>query len=451
MIKLATKEDAERQPPHSLEMEQAVLGCVFIAPRLLPELGPLKVDDFFIPVHREIYDAMLEVERRGRPIDPLTVGDELKAKGMFGRLEGGLSYLNALADAVPTPENLRHYIGVVATRAIQRRVIAAAGLAMSRAYGDVHDCEDFLSDVRQQFASIENGADQRPVRVGDVIDTIVDSIENRAERPGDYFVTTGFRVFQDKIGGLRGGNLIVVATNPGKGKSAWMLDVLMHNAEIGVPSLVFSYEMSLEENIERMLAKKASVNGRRVATGRMTGPEWQRIHGAVRAIRDLPIYVDTRHHKIGRICSEYRRWRSKQKAPKAIGAVDYLGLIETQDDGEHRNDEIGRMTRGLKKLATDTGDPILLLAQLNRKNVSEGRKPMISDLRDSGCIEQDANTVIFPWWDGVPPLTGKHPASLIVGKNRGGAVGEVDLEWEAEFVRFSDPGDYEPLQGSLIQ
>lgn len=443
---------APRVPPHSIEAEKATLGSVLLKPSALDEIADLAVDDFFLPAHREIFEAMLELDRRGRPIEIVQLTDELRARGMLPRLEGGETYLLALANSVSLGDQARHFASIVAKKAQLRRLIQACAEISAGAYSDPYDTQELLAEARQKVSRIEcDGTGGGPIHIGQNLDATLASMENRATDPAGYFVTTGLRAFDDQIGGMRGGNLIVIATRPGMGKSAWMLDILMHGAITGVPSLLFSMEMNEQEIHERAITKHASVNGRKVVAGKLSSDDWAKVDSSANRIRHMPIWLDTRFLSAQRICSEARRWRAQQKAPRAIIAIDYLGLVQSVDSDErNRAQELGAMTRAFKKLATELNDPVFLLSQLNRENVKAQRRPKVSDLRDSGAIEQDANTVIFPWWDTPPPTftvddTGKprrHPAVMIVDKNRGGPTGEVAVDWIPEFVRFEDTEEY---------
>lgn len=453
MLQLASVPQSARVPPHSIEAERICLGSVLITQELFDVVAQLQVDDFFLPAHREIFESMLELKRRGREIEVIGLIDELKARGMLPRLESGETYLLTLADSVPSTTNVAYYVRMVGDRSMQRRLIVAAAQITSAAYGEIHDVGELLADARQKITAIEaDGRSAGPTRIGDDLPATLTSIENRATNPGGYFVTTGIRAFDEEIGGLRGGNLIVVATRPGMGKSAWVLDVLINGARmpVSVPSLLFSMEMNRVEIHERTLAKDASVNGRKLVTGVLSSEEWTKVDASAQRIGKMPIWLDTRTLTAQRICSEARRWRAQQKAKRAIIAIDYLGLVQSDDhDERNRAQEIAVMTRAFKQLANELDDPVFLLAQLNREVIKTTRRPQISDLRDSGSIEQDANTVIFPWWDSQPPAIGRHPAVLIVGKNRGGPIGEVAVDWLPEFIRFEDTVENQDRQRSF--
>jgi replicative DNA helicase len=465
----------DRSPPHSLPAEKSVLGSVLIKPAVFDDVAAdLAVDDFFLPAHREVFDAMLALTKRKRAIDMVGLSDELLARGMLSRLEGGDLYLSELANSTPTAENVSHYVRTVREKATLRRLIATCGEIQSRAYG-ADDVEGLLEEARAKVVAIDvSDVRSGPTVIGDTVQATLDSIETRSHAPADFFLPTGYREFDEQIGGIRGGNLVTIAARPGKGKSAMLLDILLHNAERGIPVLLFSYEMTKMEIVERALANRSSVDGRSVVSGYLKGPEWVAITSAASKLSTLPFWLVDESLPFERLMTVARRWAASQRVTgdaagkrklAAIG-VDYLGLMELKARQENRAAEISIMTRGLKKLASDLKVPVIEAAQLNRENEKTGGMPMLSHLRDSGSIEQDSNMVLFPWtddaaheagkaadwWPGELPPYGQQPALIIVGKNRGGPVGRVPVIWESRYVRFRDRADYsrEPVQEDLL-
>lgn len=444
---------AARTPPHSLEAEKSALGSVFIKPAAFEELADLNADDFFLPAHRDILDAMRAVYGRGRPPhDVIEVAEELKANGMLTRLEGGQSYLNDLANAVPTAENVEHYVRIVSDRAVLRRLITTCAEIQSAAYAQFYDVPGFVDEARAKLAAIETNKGDGATLIGDMVEPTLISIQQRLQHKADYFVPTHLAQFNDKVGGMRGGNLIVVAGRPGHGKSAFTLDVMIGAAHAGIPGWMWSGEMTKMENTERALAKEGEVNGKDIITGRLGADAWKRLHKASGQIADLPLWFDTDDMTAPRICSQIRRWYYRQRVIVrdgsrrriAIAAVDYAGLVKSTGKQETRALEIGELTGSLKRLASELDIPIVLVSQLNRESEKAGREPRLSDLRESGSIEQDANMVLFPYWDGDPPRDEDHPARIIIGKNRGGPVGHIDCKWRSRFVKFVDDPDYVP-------
>lgn len=462
-----------RTPPHSLEAERSVLGAVFIKPAALDDCDILHIDDFFLPAHREIFEAMRAVAKAGKPVDVLIVADELKAAGQLSRLDGGIAYLSDLANAVPTAENVGHYATIVRDAAVKRRLIAAASEILSTSYGGAVEADEALADARAKIANIELvDASSGPTAIGDEIGATLDSIEHRGERPDDYFMPTGLRAFDDHVGGIRGGNLITIAARPGKGKSALALQILIHNAFRGVPCLLFSFEMSKAEIVERAIAQHASIDGRAITSGRLRGPEWIAINDSARRLSTLPLWLVDKPMKLDRMLSNARRWTARQRVKAdqqglkklAVVCCDYLGLIESSGAAETRALEVGAMTRGLKQFAAEEEIPVIEVSQLNRDSEKEGGAPKLSHLRDSGSIEQDSNMVLFPifeevtgpkppdWWPAADlPQAPDLPAAVIVGKNRGGPIGRVPAIWQPRYVRFVDLPDYDhqPTQEEL--
>jgi len=419
-------------PPHSIDAEKAVLGSVLIKPTVFSELaGMLATDDFFIPAHREIWDAMRECDRRGT-LDVLTVMDELRVRGMIQRLDGGEGYMLELSGAVPTAESARHYTELVRERAVRRRLIALATETAMRAAGSA-ELGELLAETRASIDALEVPADDGPVRVGDALDEAKDAIEARAKNTRTGSVPTGLMSLDGMLGGLRPGQQIVVAANPGGGKSSLAWVTAIRAAMAGVPALCFSLEMSRQELIERALTFVGEVPG--ITNGDVDLAKWDKIHKADRQIRGIPLWVDDRKLSVGRIAAEARRWRSRYaRGGLALLVVDYLGLVRSDGRAENRQLEVAAMSRAFKVLAGDLKCPLILVAQLNRQNVTGGvpRMPVLSDLRDSGAIEQDADIVLFPWIQGAD-------TQIIIAKHRNGETGIVkQVRWRGDLMAFFD-------------
>jgi len=440
-----------RTPPHNLEAERATLGSVLMQPTALDELSEMKVDDFFLPAHREIFEAMLEVTRRGSVLDVITLADELKP--ILTRLEGGETYLLQLANAVATGDSIRHYARIVANKAIQRRLIVACTAIASQAQGDFFDVVELLTDARAQLAAIElPSGTTGPVRISDELYEALSEIERRAANPERHFVLTGIQAFDREISGLCAETLILIAGRPSKGKSALLLNFAQRAARNNIPTLVFSLEMGRLLLIFRALAFEALVNGRSIISGQVSGPEWIRLQSAASRLSTDNLSIDDRSG-LSRfaIAAEARRWRAANPSAQALVLVDYLSLVKRTGDVREQQEELGEITADMKKLAKELKLPVVLAAQLNRDSEKENRRPQLKDLRGSGAIEQDADVVIFPWWQGEAPRYGRHPASLIVGKNRNGPTADIEVDWLPEYTMFTDREDLpEPQQRSLL-
>ncbi len=444
-----------RVPPHSVEAERACLGSVLIKPTCLDELAELVPVDFFTPAHADVFEAMRAVSGRGRTVDVVTLGEELSARGLLARLEGGTTFLVGLANATPTAENVKHYAATVAAKAALRRAIAICGEVASAAYGNVGAVDEFLADARQKFSGIEIEGFEGPVSVPDDVDRVVKDMDKRGRNPERYLISTGIDSLDGIITGLLPQTVTIIAANPSRGKTAWALNTVIRAAtRQKVPCLFFSLEMSRAQIIERALAFQTRINGRAITQGKLSQEQWYSVGNTAFEWQKakIPIWIDERVHASSRLCAVARRWRAQRRAERlaagltdaeadlAVVAIDYLGLVKGDDDSESRRTEVASMSRAFKRLAKTEKLAVILCAQLNRQNMKEGtpRAPNLSDLRDAGEIEQDADVVLFPWWEGTPPDFGPFDAEILVRKNRNGPTGEAPIVWEREFMTFGD-------------
>lgn len=435
---------SDRQTPSSPDAEKAALGCVLIRPAAWDELAEAVGDDFLVPIHREIFEAMRGLAGRRVTVDHVSLGDELKIRGAADRLPGGYGYLVELARAVGSVDSAPHYIRTVIAKATLRRTIAACADIVSSAYGPVDDVEEFLAETRAKLSAVEMRSAGGFVRMGDDMDKVLADIEGRGKDPDSYIVRTGLTELDAAIGGLRGSQLIAVGGNPGHGKTALAWEFMINAATTGIPGALVSLEMKRPEMIERAISKRARVDGRDIVAGRVDFEDWKRIQAPqTQDLRDLPVWINDRKLSARRICSEVRRWASRQASKMKLVVIDYLGLVRHEQEGQNRAREVGEMAEAFKALAKELDAPVVLCAQLNRENTKGGkdgkaRPPVMSDFRDSGEIEQAADVVLFPWWEGTPKVGTPHPANIIIGKQRNGPQGSVKCQWEREFTTFSD-------------
>jgi replicative DNA helicase len=473
MLELATANPApaQRTPPHNLDAEKSVLGAVLIKPAAFDEVATnLQVDDFFLPAHREIFEAMLALDKRRQPLDIIAVADELKTRGMLPRLEGGESYLLALANAVPTAENILHYARLVREKATLRRLIAACAEVQSSAYGDFGEFEPFLDEAETKiFKVAQQNRRESYASTGDLMEEVLHNLEVRtAERKAVTGVPTGFTKLDDITAGLQRENLIIVAARPGGGKTSWAVNVAMH-AALGhkIPVLIFSLEMSKFELMERMLAGEARIDSSKIKRGFLEYADWKnKIHPASGRLAAAPILIDDSSAiSIMEIRAKARRFRSDVRyfpppppvseghappPPLGLVVVDYLQLARgtsTRRD-DNRQQEIADISRGLKALAKDLKIPIIAISQLNREvEKREQGKPKLSDLRESGSIEQDADLVLFIHREdmaGGDTPDAANPtavAEIIIGKHRNGGTGAVKMTFIKEYTRFENYAD----------
>jgi replicative DNA helicase len=446
-----------RQPPHNLEAERSALGGVLVKPSAFDEMATtITPDDFLLPAHREIFESMLALDKRRQPIDVISLGDELKNRGSLGRLENGQAYLIELANTVPSAENIAHYARLVQEKATLRRLIAACAEIQSRAYGEFGDYEQFLDESESlvfQVAQKNRRENARPI--GEIMSEVLETIDARArESKSVTGVPTGFTKLDEITAGLQPENLIVVAARPGVGKTSWAMNVATHAAlEHKIPVLIFSLEMSRNELIERILAGEARIDSNRMRRGMIEYSEWKnKIYPAGNRISQAPILIDDSPGvNILELRAKARRFRSDPRffPPKngerqlGLVVIDYLqlahGLGGRKDDSRER--EIAEISRGLKGLAKELHIPIIAVSQLNRSvEKREDKTPQLSDLRESGAIEQDADIIIFIHRDEMynPDPAGRGKALLKIGKNRAGPTGEVDLTFIREYTKFEN-------------
>jgi replicative DNA helicase len=451
-----------RSPPQNLDAERSALGGVLVKPSAIDDLlTGLAADDFFLPAHREVFEAMLAIDKRQQPIDVISLADELKTRGTLPRLEGGESYLVTLAQGVPTAENIEHYIRLVREKATLRRMITTCAEIQSRAYGEFGNYEEFLDEAENAvFKVAQQTRKESYSSVADMMSEVLENIEERArERKEITGLPTGFTKFDQMTAGLQPENLIVVAARPGVGKTSWAVNVAMNAALIHkMPVLIFSLEMSKYELMERMLAGEARIDSARLKRGHIEYSDWKnRIYPAGNRLAQAPILIDdSGAPSILDMRAKARRFRSDQryfppgsqdtagnKHPLGLIVVDYLQLARggggRKDDSRER--EIADISRGLKTLAKDLKLPIIAVSQLNRSlEKREDKRPQLSDLRESGAIEQDADMIVFIHRDEMfnPESAERGKAELIVGKHRHGPTGTVPLTWIREYTRFEN-------------
>jgi replicative DNA helicase len=445
-----------RQPPHNLDAERSALGGVLVKPSAFDEMATtITADDFLLPAHREIFAAMLELDKRRQPIDVVSLGDELKNRGSLARLENGQAYLIELANAVPTAENIAHYARLVQEKATLRRLIAACAEIQSRAYGEFGDYEQFLDESERmvfQVAQKNRRENARPI--GEIMSEVLENIDARArESKAVTGVPTGFKKLDEITAGFQPENLIIVAARPGVGKTSWALNVASYAAlNHKIPVFVFSLEMSKHELIERLLAGEARIDSNRMRRGMIEYSEWKnKIYPAGNRIAQAPILIDDSPGvNILELRAKARRFRSDPRffppqkdgpAPLGLIVIDYLQLAHGLGGRreESREREIADISRGLKALAKELHVPIIAVSQLNRSvEKREDKTPQLSDLRESGAIEQDADIILFIHRDEMynSDPSGRGKALLKIGKNRAGPTGEVDLTFIREYTRF---------------
>lgn len=434
--------DLGKVPPHDIEAEQAVIGSMLTDKDAVAScIEVLKEEDFYREDNRAIYLAILNLYNRAEPIDIITVKAELESMGKFEQV-GGLEYLAELPEKVPTTANAMKYIKIVEEKSMLRRLIKTANEIIELGYDPTEDVEDVMENAEKKIFNIMQDKNQKgytPIK-----DVLVDSFTQLEElynrKQHITGVPTGFSELDYKTAGLHGSELILIAARPAMGKSAFALNIATNAAlRDNVPVAIFSLEMSKEQMVNRILCSEAMVDSNKVRTGKLEEEDWAKLAGAIGPLSDSQIYIDDTP---GISVMEIRAKCRKLKLEKNIGLVviDYLQLVQASNKRNgSREQEISEISRSLKILAKELDVPVVALSQLSRAvEQRPDHRPMLSDLRESGAIEQDADIVMFLYRDDYynEESEKKDIAEVIIAKHRGGSTGTVDLLWMGNYTKF---------------
>ncbi len=430
-------------PPNNQDAERSVLGAMIQDPeamQLSQEL--LTAAAFYQPAHREIFDAMVQLSLSGRPVDLLTVDEELTRRGTVEGI-GGSTYLVQLLQYVPTTANIRAYIQIVDEKYTLRQLIECANEIQRDAYGQQMPLDEMLSSVEKRVfdISMRKGGTDTLVHIRDVLTGTLATIDKLVKLKGAVSgVPTGYAALDEILTGFHEGELIVIGARPSMGKSSIALNLAQNAAIRGKKSVaLFSLEMPREQLAMRMLCTEASVDMQSVRHGRLTDDEWMRLTMAMGPIAASDVYLDeTSGITPSQLRSRCRRLMTERGLDMII--VDYLQLMASDKRSENRQNEVSDISRALKGIAMELKIPLVACAQLSRANAQRAEKrPQLSDLRDSGSIEQDADVVMFLHREDYynPETAEKNVAELIVQKNRNGPIDTVKLAWLAQFTKFA--------------
>jgi replicative DNA helicase len=441
--------DALKLPPHSLEAEQSVLGGMLLDNEAVDRIGDvLAPNDFYSDAHRLIYDHATRLVADGRPADVVTVAESLQGLQKLDYV-GGLAYLGALVQNVPTAANIRHYAAIVRERSVLRQLAATAGDIADLAYNPMgRTARDVLDQAETRVMHIaEQGArgQQQFREIGTLLSEVVERIEALYSRDDPSEVTgvpTGFSDLDRMTSGLQPGDLVVVAGRPSMGKTALAVNIGEHVAlAAGLPVVIFSMEMGATQLAMRLIGSVGKLDQHKLRTGRLSSEDWEKLTVALGRLNDAPILIDeTPALTAMEVRSRARRMR-KQYGKLGLIIVDYLQLMQASSTGENRATEISEISRGMKALAKELQVPVMALSQLNRSlEQRPNKRPVMSDLRESGAIEQDADVILFIYRDEVynPDSPDKGTAEIIIGKQRNGPIGTVRLTFLGEYTRFEN-------------
>jgi replicative DNA helicase len=445
-----TQVEALKVPPHSLEAEQSVLGGLLLDNAAADQVGDVLVaDDFYSDAHRIVFNAIMGMIDDNKPADVVTVGERLSSLKKFDYV-GGMAYLGALVENVPTAANIRRYAQIVRNHAILRRLAAAGGEIADAAYNPLgRDVREILDQAETKvFEIAEHGArgQQGLQELQPILTQTIERIEllYKRDNPSDVTgVATGFTDLDRKTSGLQEGDLIVIAGRPSMGKTALALNIAEHIAlSSKLPVAIFSMEMGSIQLALRLIGSVGRIDQHKVRTGQLQNEDWSRLSEALGKLSDCKIHIDETP-ALNPLELRARARRLARQYGGKLGAivVDYLQLMQAVAQGENRATEISEISRSLKALAKELKVPIMALSQLNRSLESRtDKRPMMSDLRESGAIEQDADVIFFIYRDEVynPDGPTKGVAEIIIGKQRNGPIGKVDLKFFGEFTRFDN-------------
>ena len=429
-------------PPHDLEAEQAIIGSMLTdKDAVISAIEVLKEDDFYREDNKLIYSAILNLYNRAEPIDIITVKAELEAMGKFEQV-GGLEYLAELPEKVPTTANSSKYIKIVEEKSTLRNLIKTANEIIELGYDPTEDVEDIMEGAEKKIFNIMQNKNQKGYSA--MKDILVDSFTQLEElynrKQHITGVPTGFADLDYKTAGFHSSDLILIAARPAMGKSAFALNIATNAAvRAKVPVAIFSLEMSKEQMVNRILCSEAMVDSNKVRTGKLEDDDWTKLAEAIGPLSEAEIYIDDTP---GISVMEIRAKCRKLKLEKNIGMVviDYLQLVQGSNKRNgSREQEISEISRSLKILAKEIGVPVVALSQLSRAvEQRPDHRPMLSDLRESGAIEQDADIVMFLYRDDYynQDTDKKGIAEVILAKHRGGSTGTVELLWLGSYTKF---------------
>ncbi|HKI62127.1 MAG TPA: replicative DNA helicase [Mariprofundaceae bacterium] len=449
-IPLRTDSLRERIPPHATDAERAVLGGIMLDPEALERLeGTLLAEHFYTEANARVFNVILELANRGQPVDALTIKDQLLRREELAAC-GGEAYLADLVSAVPSSANVKHYADIVRERAVLRQLLSVCSRVSQNVYEETsREVNEHLDLAEKDILAVaETFNRSRPSfsKMGDLMLETYKELEKRyAEKKAVTGIPTGFDKLDEMTSGMQRGDLIIIAGRPSMGKTAFSMNLaqnasLRGDSERGVVA-VFSLEMSCQQIAMRMLATEARVDMQHLRTGRFSAEDWRKLASASGSLAESAIFVDdTPAISVLELRSKCRRLKRENKALDLV-IIDYVQLMAGRSDTDNRAQEISEITRSLKGLAKELNVPVIALSQLNRSLEQRAdKRPVMSDLRESGAIEQDADVIMFIYRDEVynkkPENEGL--AEIIVAKQRNGPIGDVRLTFIHRYTRFEN-------------
>lgn len=434
----------ERIPPHSDDAEKSVLGSILLDKEALFEvLEILKPEDFYSEIHKEIYSSIIELYRKGQPVDILTVSEELKKRNSL-EMVGGRAYVAFLSSVVPSTSNAGEYAKIIAEKAVLRMLIRTSSNIIEKSYQEKMESVEVLDFAERGIFEIAKSKQNKDYQaIKDVLWRNITTIDEMSKREGNIIgLTTGFTDLDAKTSGMQRSDLIMLAARPSMGKTAFALNIAQHAAIKGnAKVLIFSLEMSQDQLGQRMLSMESRIEIQKLKTGNLERQDWDQIHIALDTLSKTSIFIDdTPSITPMEIKNKCRRLKAEKGLDLVV--IDYLQLMTLEGRTENRQQEITAISRYLKQLAREMDCPVLVLSQLSRAPEQRtDHRPILSDLRESGSIEQDADIVMFLYRDEYyyPDSTEKpNVCEVNIAKQRSGPTGSIELTWLGKYTRFVD-------------
>lgn len=432
----------DRIPPHNQEAEQSVLGAIFLEPQaLITASETLLADDFYQAAHRLIFETMLRLSDLGKAIDVVTVTEELSSRNQLDDV-GGISYMTELANAVPTAANIAYYSEIVAQKSLLRKLIRTATKIVEDSFTREDEVAELLAEAEKQIMEVANRSNSGDFKhVKDVLVQTYENVEKLQNRKGDITgIPTGFRDLDRLTAGFQRGDLIIVAARPSVGKTAFALNVAQAVGTQTTENVaIFSLEMGADQLVMRMLCAEGNIDAQVLRTGALTTEDWRKLTMAMGSLSHAGIYIDDAADvRVNEIRAKCRRL--KQESGLGMILIDYLQLIQgSGSSGQNRQQEVSEISRSLKALARELEVPVIALSQLSRGvEQRQDKRPMMSDLRESGSIEQDADIVAFLYREDYydKETEDANTIEIIVAKQRNGPTDTVKLAFKKEFNKF---------------
>lgn len=432
----------DRIPPHNQEAEQSVLGAIFLEPQaLITASETLLADDFYQAAHRLIFETMLRLSDLGKAIDVVTVTEELSSRNQLDDV-GGISYMTELANAVPTAANIAYYAEIVAQKSLLRKLIRTATKIVEDSFTREDEVAELLVEAEKQIMEVANRSNSGDFKhVKDVLVQTYENVEKLQNRKGDITgIPTGFRDLDRLTAGFQRGDLIIVAARPSVGKTAFALNVAQAvGTQTSENVAIFSLEMGADQLVMRMLCAEGNIDAQVLRTGALTTEDWRKLTMAMGSLSHAGIYIDDAAGiRVNEIRAKCRRL--KQESGLGMILIDYLQLIQgSGSSGQNRQQEVSEISRSLKALARELEVPVIALSQLSRGvEQRQDKRPMMSDLRESGSIEQDADIVAFLYREDYydKETEDANTIEIIVAKQRNGPTDTVKLAFKKEFNKF---------------